>query len=91
MTSLKNKIKLHLKSQYPKWIMGAKLEDFGRDKGYSASNSSRRCRDLRTEGYLESREENGLVHYRYIPEPQELKEIEILRTGQQQLLGKTLF
>lgn len=36
------------------YIHGVELEDYGRSLGYSASNVSRRLRDLRAEGKIES-------------------------------------
>ena len=86
MMSLKNKIKLHLKSQYPKFLFGYEVGEFARSQGSSHSTGERRARELAVEGFLVRQEKDGLVQFSYNPEPYELKEIEILQTGQQILI-----
>lgn len=51
--TLKNQLYEVLKNKMV-YIHGAELEDYGRSLGYSASNVSRRLRDLRAEGKIES-------------------------------------
>jgi DNA-binding MarR family transcriptional regulator len=47
------------------WQNGGEIERLAMDIGYKASNSSRRCRELVKDGYLERREnKNGSVEYR---------------------------
>jgi hypothetical protein len=56
------------------WTNGGEVERFAMELGYKASNASRRCRELASEGVLDRREINGSVWYRYVPkfQPEEV-------------------
>lgn len=68
MESLKSRILNYFERydiQHPAvWQNGGEIERLSLDIGYKASNASRRCRELATEGYIERRERNGSVEYR---------------------------
>lgn len=69
--SLKTRLTLYAKEKYPAWINGGELEMFAVTLNFKASNGSRRCRDLVTEGTFERRMSGKSVEYRYLQkEPQ---------------------
>lgn len=70
--SLKLKALQKIKAEYPDWVGGIVIERMAMDMRFKPSNVSRRLRELKQEGYLESKYVNGFVEYRYLPriEPQ---------------------
>jgi len=72
--SLRHKIVIFCREQYPHWINGGQLEKLGMELGYKASNSSRRGRELVKNGILERRlNERHCVEYR-LAQPRVLNE-----------------
>lgn len=59
--SLKEQIVRNLGSQ---WVNGGWVERFALDRGYKASNGSRRARELANQGRIERKDEKGSVWYR---------------------------
>ena len=81
--SLRKKIFLSVKFQYPVWVNGGEIERLTMADGKKASNGSRRARELVDDGYFERRL-NGkrCVEYKYKPivvkEKTEEQEVKIL-------------
>lgn len=57
------------------WINGGEIERHALEAGYKASNSSRRCRELYAEGYLDRMEYEGSVWYRYSTNYQRMQNV----------------
>lgn len=66
--SLKRQILDKVRAEYPDWFLGARVERFANDLGFSASNGARRARELAREGLFERKIERGLVYYRFLPQ-----------------------
>lgn len=49
------------------WVNGGWVERFALDRGYKASNGSRRARELAENGILQRKEQDGSVWYRLAP------------------------
>lgn len=66
ISSLRHKIVIFCRDQYPDWVNGARLEKLAMELGYKASNSSRRGRELVRGGILERRlNAKKCVEYRW--------------------------
>lgn len=94
-TSLKSYIILYLKEQYPRAVLGAVIEQLAGGYGFSASNGSRRARELAEKGTIEAIYSKGvrgerLVSYRYILEPPEKAKREVARVQNRIKLEKVL-
>lgn len=64
--SLKKRIAKFLRLHPDAWYNGGEFERMALEVGYKSSNASRRCRELVHEGsYIQRKEENGSVWYRY--------------------------
>ena len=75
--SLKTEILRLAAKEYPNWIGGIRFEKLAFEMMRKPSNASRRARELKNEGRLETKYDNGYVEYRYIP-AKELSSDEIL-------------
>ncbi len=62
--SLSNRIVNYLKTR-PRWINGGEIEERAIMVGYKASNASRRCRELASEGIIDRKIDMGSVWYKY--------------------------
>ena len=77
----KRSLKVHIRylvyNEFPNYVNGGRIERLAMELGYKASNSSRRARELHSEGIFERRINRGSVEYRYnedlIPRPVERK------------------
>ena len=92
-TSLKHRIHSYLEQMYGfnpnKWVNGGTIEELAMQKGYKASNASRRLRELVDEAVIERQEmkaspysKRATVHYRYIPyEDRDLQKLALMFNG----------
>jgi len=69
-STLKSYVKLYLQSRYPDFVLGGIIEDLGKGYGYSASNATRRARELVNEGvaevqYVKGNRGERLASYRF--------------------------
>lgn len=76
--SLRDRILNHYRKYPGVFISGGEIERLVAQKTtYKASNASRRLRELREDGLLESKEIKGTVYYRYIPQPRQVHKVQI--------------
>lgn len=76
--TLANRILEYYRKRNGVWISGGEIERLVAQKTtYKASNASRRLRELREDGLLESKEIKGTVYYRYIPQPRQVHKVQI--------------
>lgn len=68
--SLKSLILDYCKMNYPYEVHSGAIEKLSIEKGFKASNGSRRARELEEDGYLEKRIEKKCVIYKYRIEKQ---------------------
>jgi len=66
--SLKTEIRFLVYREFPNFVNGGRIERLAMELNFKASNSSRRARELHSEGIFERRINRGSVEYRYSPE-----------------------
>ncbi len=76
--SLRERIHAYYRKHQGVWISGGEVERLvAQHTTYKASNASRRLRELREDGLLESKEVKGTVFYCYVPQVKEISRVEV--------------
>jgi len=77
--SLRERILSYYRKNAGVYIAGGEIERLvAQNTTYKASNASRRLRELREDGLLESKEVKGTVYYQYVPQQKEVQAVQVV-------------